>query len=109
MAAMPDVKINVKTTLNLQAYVAYRRAEIEHEGREIAARQSGSLGGGLMVARSERLRVLEVLLAELDQLGQWLASGEPEYIPPLSEADKIHWRWVRSKGMDIPAHIEVQL
>jgi hypothetical protein len=109
MATMPDIKVNVlPPKLNLKAWVTYRRAELEFESRELSAAPPISVMGG-MVARGERLRVIEVLLNELDRFAVWMDQGEPSFIPPLSENDKAHWRWVRDKGLDVPPHIEAQL
>jgi hypothetical protein len=95
---------------SLRAYLAYRHAQLAFEGREIAATSSAGLSGGYnLINRGERLRVIELMLAELDALATWLDNGEPEFIPPLTEADKTQWRWARDHGMAVPPHIEEQL
>jgi hypothetical protein len=93
----------------VRAYVAYRRAELAFEERELAATTVSGIGGGYMVSRGERLRAITILLEELDKIAAWLDAGEPEYVPPLSESDKNQWRWAREHGLDVPSHIEQQL
>jgi hypothetical protein len=103
-----EVEVSVKLP-TLKAYVAYRRAQLTFESNELATSGGSLLGGGSMIARGERLRVIELMLAEFDRLGEWLENGEPAYIPPLSENEKINWRWARDQGAVIPEHIEAQL
>jgi hypothetical protein len=93
----------------MRDYVTYRRLELQFEANELMTASASMLGGGQMIARGERLRVIEVLLGEWEKLADWREAGEPEFVPPLSEADKTHWRWVKDRGLDIPAHIEAQL
>lgn len=106
---MPPAKVVIPTNVRLRRYIAYRREELAFEEKEIQANAGYGIGGGAMVSRGERLRVIETLLNELDKLAAWLDSGEPEYVPPLSAEDKRQWRWAREHGMEVPPHIAEQL
>jgi hypothetical protein len=109
MAAMPDVKVKVVPVVpSLKDYLAYRRAELDWEATQIKQAPPVSVMGGL-IARGERLRIIEVLLAELDKAVAWLDAGCVAFDPPLTEADLIHWRWVRDHGYDVPDHILAML
>lgn len=112
MATMPktiktDVEVGLK--VNLKDYIAYRRAELTYEANELAISGGSLLGGGQMIARGERLKVIEVFLNEMDSLATWLENGEPTYIPPLTENEKTNWRWAEAQGAVIPEHIKAQL
>lgn len=93
----------------LKGYIAYRRAELESEERNIANAGYSGIGGGAMISRGERLRMVMTMLEELDKLAAWLEAGRPVYVPPLSTSDRQQWQWAKDHGLPVPPHIEEQL
>ena len=94
--------------MNVQKFVEYRRAELaaEHERRQVNA---AGIGTSALMRFAERAKIIETVLAELERLAEWEAGGEPEFTPPIDEAERAFWLKARDRGIKIPREIEAQL
>jgi hypothetical protein len=94
------------STTEVKGFRKYRTGQLTQE--RLDRSQNGGLGVGL-AGFNEQARIVGVVLDELVRYNEWLDQGRPEYVPPLSEAEKERWRWVRGQGYDVPDEIYKQL
>ncbi len=110
MEMRPTMQDEAKREANqLRRYVEYRKAQLVAERQELLLRSTGGMSAGALVNFDRRAEMVMTSLEELGKMAEWIESGGPEYVPPLGEADKAHWRWARDRGQDVPEHVLAQL
>lgn len=94
--------------MDLKKYTTYRRQVLTAKRAEIAA-NTGAINTGRLMAFDRKAGVTVGVLDELDELADWLTASEPDYVAPLTEAEKTRWRWAREHDLEVPADIADQL
>jgi hypothetical protein len=94
--------------MNVKKYVEARRTELRAE-RERLASQSNGITTGLLMGFDQKAKVILVVLDELSNLADWEREGEPDFVPPLSAADREFWKGAKARGMAVSPEIEAQL
>lgn len=94
--------------MDLKKYTTYRRQTLTAERAGIAANSSG-INTGKLMGFDRRAAVTVGVLDELDELADWLAAAEPDYVAPLTDEEKTRWRWARDHDLDVPDDIAAQL
>ena len=95
--------------MDLRKYTAYRRQVLTAERAELAANTNAGINTGRLMAFDRNAAVAMGVLGELDALADWIDAQEPDYVAPLTDADKTQWRWARDHGLEVPDDIAEQL
>jgi hypothetical protein len=95
--------------MDLKKYTAYRRQSLTARRAEIAASTNAGINTGRLMAFDRQAAVTVGVLDELDELADWLAAKEPDYVAPLTEEEKNRWRWAKAHDLDVPDDIAEQL
>ena len=95
--------------MDLKKYTEYRRQVLTAERAEIAANTNAGINTGRLMSFDRRAAVAVGVLDELDALADWLAAEEPDYVAPLTDAEKARWQWAKDRGLDVPDDIAEQL
>jgi hypothetical protein len=94
--------------MDLSKYTTYRRQVLEAQRAALVANGSGITTGRLM-GFDQKAKVTIGVLDELDELAAWLDAREPDYVAPLTEEEKIRWRWAKAHDLEVPEEIAEQL
>ncbi len=95
--------------VDLKKYVANRRKELQAERAALASRNQMGITTGALMGFDQKARVTETLLAEFENLANWEAEGEPDYVAPLADDEKAFWLKAAARGVEIPDEIKAQL
>ncbi len=94
--------------MDIKKYVENRRAELRAERASLEV-NSGGITMGRLMAFDQRMRVIEIVLAEMEFLANWEDDGEPQFRPPLDASERAFWLKAKALGVEIPAEVAGQL
>lgn len=94
--------------MDLKKYTTYRRQQLAARRSEIAA-STNAINTGRLMGFDRAAAVTAGVLDELDCLAEWLTAAEPDYVAPLTEEEKIRWRWAQAHDLEVPDDIAAQL
>jgi hypothetical protein len=95
--------------MDLKKYAGNRRMELKAERESLSSQMAAGITTGRLMGFDQRAAIIEVVLAELEKLGAWEASGEPEFVPPMGEAERGFWLKALDRGVPVPDEIKAQL
>lgn len=95
--------------MNLQGYIEYRKAELKAEGERVSQPQAGGISAGRAIEYTRRAEIVLLVLSELERALKWEATGEPEFVVPLTAEERDFWTRAVARGVKVPGEIREQL